>query len=104
MVSGVERFAAVIQTVLVARALGITSYGVYGLIFGTVGLVASTAGMQMGLTATVFVARYRATEKAKAAYVISFVSRFGLVVSLGFLVCTLPFSGALSNWLLGSVP
>jgi len=104
VVSGVERFAAVVQTVLVAQALGITAYGVYGLIFGTVGLVASTAGLQMGLTATVFVARYRQTEKAKAAYVISFATRFGLAIALGFLVCTLPFSAPLSAWLLGSVP
>ena len=63
LVSGVERVAAVLQTVLVARALGITDYGVYGLIFGTIGLAASITGLQLGLTATVFVARYRDSEK-----------------------------------------
>ena len=46
-----------------ARVLGITDYGVYGLLFGTIGLASSTAGMQMGLTSTVFVARFRATDK-----------------------------------------
>jgi O-antigen/teichoic acid export membrane protein len=101
LVSGVERVAAVVQTVLVARALGITDYGVYGLLFGTVGLAASVAGLQMGLTATVFVARYRDTEKAKAAFVISFVNRFALAVALLFLVGTLPFAGPISRWLVG---
>ena len=101
LVSGVERVAAVVQTVLVARALGITDYGVYGLLFGTVGLVASVAGLQMGLTATVFVARYRDTEKAKAAYVIFFVNRFALGVALLFLLGTLPFAGPIARWLVG---
>jgi len=107
LVSGVERVAAVLQTVLVARALGITDYGVYGLIFGTIGLAASIAGLQMGLTATVFVARYRDTDKGKAAYVISFVNRFGIATALCFLLCTLPFASPIAVWLIGpngSVP
>lgn len=101
LVSGVERVAAVLQTVLIARALGISDYGVYGLIFGTIGLTASVAGLQMGLTATVFLARYRDTEKPKAAYVISFVNHVGIAVGLLFLLCTLPFAASLANWLIG---
>ena len=107
LVSGAERMAAVLQTVLVARALGITDYGVYGLIFGTAGLAASVTGLQMGLTATVFVARYRDTEKGKAAYVISFVNRFGIATAFCFLLCTLPFASPIAVWLIGpngSVP
>lgn len=101
MVSGVERIAAVLQTVLIARALGITEYGVYGLIFGTIGLASSVTGLQMGLTATVFVARYRETEKSKAAFVISFVNRFALAGALLFLLCTIPFAGPIAAWLIG---
>ena len=101
-ISGIERLAAVLQTVLIARALGITEYGVYGLIFGTIGLTASVTGLQMGLTATVFVARYRDTEKSKAAFVIAFVNRFGLAVSLLFLLCTIPFASHITLWLVGS--
>lgn len=101
LISGVERVAAVLQSVLVARALGITDYGVYGFIFGSIGLAASIAGLQMGLTATVFVARYRNTEKSKAAFVIAFVNRFGLAVALFFLLCTIPFAGPIAGWLVG---
>jgi O-antigen/teichoic acid export membrane protein len=101
LISGVERVAAVLQTVLVARALGMTDYGIYGLIFGTIGLAASVAGLQMGLTATVFVARYRDAEKGKAAFVIAFANRFGFGVALLFLLCTIPFAGAISAWLVG---
>lgn len=101
LVSGFERIVAVLQTVLIARALGITEYGIYGLIFGTIGLTASVAGLQMGLTATVFVARYRDTEKSKATYVISFVNNFGLGVAALFLLCTIPFANTLTIWLIG---
>jgi hypothetical protein len=53
----------------------VTDYGVYGLLVGTVGLAASVAGLQMGLTATVFIARYRTHDKAKARFAIQFANR-----------------------------
>lgn len=101
-ITGVERVAALVQTVLIARALGITEYGIYGLLFSTVGFVASVMGLQMGLTATVFVARYRTHEKAKAGAVIRYVTRFVLIMSAVFLIATLPFAAPLSHWLLKS--
>jgi O-antigen/teichoic acid export membrane protein len=97
-----ERIAAVIQTVLIARALGMTEYGVYGFLFGTIGFVASIVGLQMGLTATVFIARYRETEKAKAALIIQYVMRFALLVSFVFALLVLPFATSISSWLLAS--
>lgn len=100
--SGFERVIAVAQTILVSRALGITEYGIYGLLFGTIGFVASIAGLQMALTATVFVSRYRTTEKAKAAAVISAVTRFGWVVALAFVLATVPFSAVIARHLFGS--
>jgi O-antigen/teichoic acid export membrane protein len=100
--SAFERLIAVAQTILIARSLGITEYGVYGLLFGTMGLLASVAGLQMGLTATVFVARYRDTEKQKAAAVISIVGRFGWIIAAAILLAALPFTEKLSLLLLGS--
>lgn len=100
-ISIVERIAGLLQTVLIARVLGITEYGIYGLIFGTIGLAASVAAIQMGFTATVFISRYRNTDKDKAAFVISFVNRFSLAVSFFFLMVALPFSAFLSQWLIG---
>ena len=100
--SSVERVAALLQTILIARALGITEYGVYGLLFGTIGFTASITGMQMGLTATVFIARYKETNKDKARRIIQYVNRFALIVSAVFLFSTLPFSNYLSAWLLST--
>ena len=100
--SAFERVIAVVQTVIIARVLGITEYGVYGFLFGTIGFVASVVGLQMGLTATVYVARYRGTEKAKASAVIAIVGRFGWVVGAVFVVLAAPFSPALATFFLGS--
>ncbi|MEJ5207446.1 MAG: oligosaccharide flippase family protein [Burkholderiaceae bacterium] len=100
--TGFQRIAAMVQTILIARALGITEYGVYGLLFGTIGLVASTAGLQMGLTATVFVARYKQDAQAKVAAVISVVSRFGWMVAGAILLLTIPFTENISEYLLQS--
>ncbi|MBK9241948.1 MAG: radical SAM protein [Acidobacteria bacterium] len=99
---GFERVGAMAQAVLISRALGITEYGVYGLLFGAVGFVASTAGFQMGLTATVFVSRYRESEKQKVAGVISLVGRFAWVISVMLVAAALPFSRTLAEALVGS--
>ena len=101
-VSVLERIAALLQTIIIARTLGITEYGVYGLLFGTIGFTASVAGLQMGLTATVFVARYKTTNKAKARRIIQYVNRFALIVSAVLLLSCLPFSRQISIWLLSS--
>ena len=101
-VSAIERIFAVVQTVVIARLLGITEYGIYGLLFGTIGFVASVLGLQMGLTATVYVARYRAAEKSKAAAVMAITRRFGWAVAILFVAGAIPFSETLSRVLLGS--
>jgi O-antigen/teichoic acid export membrane protein len=100
--SAVERAIALVQTVIISRVLGMVDYGVYGLLFGTIGLVASVAGLQMGLAATVFVSRYRLTQKPKAAAVISIVHRFGWTTAVLAVGTTVPFSEDLSRLLLGS--
>src|SRR5688572_9415936 len=100
--SGSERVIALVQTVLISNALGITEYGVYGFLFTTVGTVASVIALQMGLTATVFVSRYRETDKARAAGVITTVNRFGWIAALAFVALTLPFNQALADRFLGS--
>jgi len=100
--SGVERVMVVVQTVLISRALGITEYGHYGLLFGTIGFVASITGLQMGLTATVYVSRYRAGEPAKAAAVIAVVNRFAWISAVTFVAVTAPFSRVIAEELVAS--
>ena len=100
--TGFERVMAVVQAFLVSRAIGITEFGVFMLLFSTIGLVASSVALQMGLVGTVFVSKYRDTEKAKAAAVISVVTRFAWLVSAVVVVAALPAYAWLSQWLLGT--
>ena len=100
--TGFERAFALAQTVLIARALGITEYGVYGLLLGTIGLVASGIGLQMGLTSTVYVAKYKESAKEKAALLIRHVNAFAYTVAFGFCLLVVPFSQEISLWLLSS--
>jgi len=102
ILNGSERIIAAIQTVLVARALGITEYGFYGFLLGTIGFVASIAGLQLGLTSAVYVSRYRKSDPAKVAVIIQFVSRYSFAVCCLIALSTLPFSANISSWLLAS--
>lgn len=70
LATGVDRGVALIQTFIIARLLGIEAYGRYGLLFVTMGLVASVAGLQLGLTATVHISRHRISEPSRAAAVV----------------------------------
>jgi O-antigen/teichoic acid export membrane protein len=88
--SGLERIISLVQTVIVARILGIEDYGRYGLIFGTIGLVASIAGFQLGSTATAYVARYRQGDPAAAGGVIVLTEGLSLLAAIaGLIVVTL---------------
>ncbi len=100
--SGFERVLALTQTALIANSLGKREYGVYGLLFVAIGYVASNAGFQLGLTATVFVSRYRETEKARAAGVIAAVSRYGWIAAFVLLAAAVPFSGSITDAIIGS--
>jgi O-antigen/teichoic acid export membrane protein len=98
-VSIVERVAALGQTIVVARILGVREYGVYGLLMGSIGLTASIAALQLGLTATVFISRYREFDKPKAAFIVDFSTKLSLVIVVLFLVAVTPFNLFVSKWL-----
>ena len=93
----VERLIAVVQTVIISRALGMTEYGVYGLLFSTVGLVSSVAVFSMGLPAVIYISRYRFTDKYKVAGVITVVQRFGWLACLAPLLLSVLFAGDLAS-------
>lgn len=65
-----ERAIALAQSIVIAHLLGIDDYGRYGLLFVTIGWISSIAGLQLGLTATVEVARHRASNPVRAVAVV----------------------------------
>jgi len=92
-----ERLIALLQTIVISRAVGMTEYGVYGLLFSTVGLVSSVAGFSMGLAAAIYVSRYRHTDKYKVAGVITVVQRYAWLACSVPLLLSVLFAGDLAS-------
>jgi O-antigen/teichoic acid export membrane protein len=98
--AGIERIVGLVQTVAVARIVGIEDYGRYGLIFGTIGLVASIAGFQLGSTATAYIARYRHSDPAAAGGVIVLTEVLSLVTAAAALAMVAIAPEQTAAWLL----
>jgi O-antigen/teichoic acid export membrane protein len=65
-----EKAIGLLQAILIARFLSIEDYGRYGLLFVTLGWIGAVAGLQLGLTATVEVARHRESNPVRAHAVV----------------------------------
>jgi len=98
--SGLERLIALLQTIVVARILGIGDYGRFGLIAGSVGLIASIAGFQLGATATAYIARYRHSDPSAAGGVILLTEGLSLVAAAAALAVIAASPDQIAMWLL----
>jgi len=79
---GFERLVALAQSFIVARTLGAEEFGRYGLIYATAGLIASLAGLQLGLTATVYVSKHASSEPETAGGVVRLCELTALATAL----------------------
>ena len=71
LVSGLAvRMCSVIASFLIARILGRRGFGEYGIIFSTVLLINSLAGLGIGVTATKYIAEFRQTDPARAGRIV----------------------------------
>lgn len=87
-----ERGLSLIQALYVARLLGVELFGKYGLLFSTVGIISGLAGLQLGLTASVHISRYRGADQEKAAAVMRLCEAvsFGLALLATLLLAAQP--------------
>jgi O-antigen/teichoic acid export membrane protein len=77
----VSRALGFVATILVARVLGKTVYGEYGMISSTVGMFGVFAGFGLGLTATKFVAEFRQSDPVRAGRIIGLSGLFAILTS-----------------------
>jgi len=99
----VERLIALLQSLYVAHLLGIELFGKYGLIFVTVGLLSSLIGLQLGLTASVHVARTAKTDPPRAAAVMRLCELLSAGLAVLAFLAVLAMPDAAARTLLGDV-
>lgn len=79
---------ATISSILVARFLGTTLFGEYGMINSTISMFATFAGLGLGITATKFIAEFKETNKAKVERVLGLTNLFAIIsgIVISFIV------------------
>lgn len=98
----VARIASVINSVIVARWLGATQFGAFGIVQNTTTLFATFAGMGLGLTATKYVAEYRETQPGKAGEIIFFSTRIAIASGLAMMLLLLIGAPLLARYALAN--
>ena len=90
-----SRGFVLLSSIIIARLLGKTGYGGWGLVLSTVTMFAQFAIFGVALTATKHVAEFRRTDPARAGRILSLALVVGLTsISIMSLVCL-----AASHWL-----
>lgn len=98
----VGRALSLASGIVLARLFGTSDYGAYGMIQGTVGMFGTFAGFGIGLTATKYVAEYRASRNREASDVIALSSSVALVSGSVFSAVLFFAGGVLANRTLGA--
>lgn len=90
-----SRALTLLSVTLVARILGITQFGEFGIIQSTVGMFQVFAGFGLGITATKHVAEFRDADPSRAGSTIVLSNRFAAVTGI---IASLALA-ALAPWL-----
>jgi O-antigen/teichoic acid export membrane protein len=68
--SVISRGLALVSSIIIARFLGASGYGEFGLVQSTIGMFGSFAGLGLGMTATKYISQYRDIDKVKAGKIL----------------------------------
>lgn len=99
--SMVERAAALVQTILIARAIGADDYGRYALLLSTIALASPIASLQLPYSVISIVSRFSERDPARAGAVMLLADRLTWGLTLVFLALCIGWPAGLSGWLLG---
>jgi len=95
----IERIAALIQTVMIARSIGIEDYGRYALLFSTISLLTPIVGLQLPYTVVYFIARFQKSDVDRAASILALARRLTMITTVLTIALVCLFSGRVSAWL-----
>ena len=95
----IERVAALAQTILIARAIHIESYGRYALLFSTISMLTPIVSLQLPYAVLYFVSRFQVRDPAKAGAIVLLGRRLTLATTVVALAASIVFAAPLSRWL-----
>lgn len=78
----ISKFTLLIATIFMAKYLDKEEYGQFGIIKSTILMFAMFAGMELGMTATKFIAQYRFSQKRKLERIVGMSTFFAIVISI----------------------
>lgn len=100
--SAISRLLVLLGMILLARILGQTAFGEFGMIQATLGVGGMMAGFGLGSTATRFVAQHSTTAPDRAGRIIALVGRSSWVLILMVSLIIVLGSGAIASNLLNA--
>jgi len=78
----ISKFALLLATIIMARYMGNDEYGQFGIIKSTILMFAMFAGLELGMTATKYIAQYLGHDNSKIERIIGLSNLFAIILSL----------------------
>lgn len=88
----ISKFILLVATILMTSYLGKDEYGQFGIIKSTILMFAMFAGLELGMTATKYIAQYRISDKDKVERIVGLSNLFAIVISVVVSVLVYVFS------------
>ena len=97
-----SRIVSLIVFFVAAKMLGSAKFGEFSIIYATILLISSSAGLSIGVTATRYVAKYSTTEKEKLGNVLGMLLLISICIGTVVITIVLSASQLISMVILGS--
>lgn len=99
--SMIERAAALVQTILIARAIGEDDYGRYAMLLSSIALAAPVVSLQLAYSVIAIVSRTAERDPERASAAVMVADRVLWILPLPVLAVCIVWPAGLSQWLLG---
>lgn len=92
-----SKFILLVATILMAKYLGKEEYGQFGIIKSTILMFVMFASLELGLTATKYIAQYKKSDKVRVEKIIGISNLFALLIGFSFSFLVYVFSNIIAH-------
>lgn len=94
--------SALVQSIILARIMGVAGFGEWGIILSTISMVGVFASFGLGNTVTKFVAEWRVADKEKLGNLLGIQIIIAIIMGIAVLLFLTIFSSIIANQLLAA--